>query len=122
MPKQQPKKPLPSQMIRVPTALIESMRELARLHRAGHTKAILQGLQELIASIDSTVDIANDTNINQLAQRISQLESQIVNSDITELKQQRQAMSDRLWCRVTTQNYRRGLKRLCVIHRTGQIT
>ncbi|MEA5507003.1 Hpt domain-containing protein [Halotia wernerae UHCC 0503] len=79
-----PKQPLPSQMIRVPTALIESVRELSRLHRAGHTKAILHGLQQLISSIDSTIDIETDTNINQLVQRISQLESQ------------NQAMSDRM--------------------------
>lgn len=101
MPKQQSKKP-PSQMIRVPTALIAAVRELARLHRAGRTKDVLNGLQQLISDIDNTVDtkaeVETETNIkiNQLVQRISQLELQPQHSDTTDLQQQYQAVSVRV--------------------------
>ncbi|MFW9262610.1 hypothetical protein [Nostoc sp. CALU 546] len=47
----------PSEMIRVPTALIPVVRELSRLHRQGHTIALLQGLEELIFRFDSNTDI-----------------------------------------------------------------
>ncbi|PHM07599.1 hypothetical protein [Nostoc sp. 'Peltigera malacea cyanobiont' DB3992] len=47
----------PSEMIRVPTALIAVVRELSRLHRQGHTIALLQGLEELISQFDSNIDI-----------------------------------------------------------------
>jgi len=46
----------PSQMIRVPSALVDAVKELSRLHRSGYTSAVLTGLQQLIASIDSTAD------------------------------------------------------------------
>ncbi|MFN6455599.1 MAG: hypothetical protein RM022_025830 [Nostoc sp. EfeVER01] len=36
----------PSEMIRVPTALIGAVRQLSKLHREGHTIALLQGLEE----------------------------------------------------------------------------
>jgi hypothetical protein len=45
----------PSEMIRVPTVLIPVVRHLAKIHRDGHTTALLQGLQELIAQFDSSV-------------------------------------------------------------------
>ena len=45
----------PSQMLRVPSALVDAVKELSRLHR-GYTSAVLTGLQQLIASIDSTGD------------------------------------------------------------------
>ncbi|BAY14172.1 hypothetical protein NIES2098_73700 (plasmid) [Calothrix sp. NIES-2098] len=47
----------PSEMIRVPTALIPAVRELSKLHRQGHTIALLQALEELIAQFDSNIDI-----------------------------------------------------------------
>ena len=47
----------PSEMIRVPTALIPAVRELSKLHREGHTIALLQGLEELISTFDSKIDI-----------------------------------------------------------------
>ncbi|MEH2391964.1 MAG: hypothetical protein V7K21_10010 [Nostoc sp.] len=47
----------PSEMIRVPTALIPTVRELSKLHREGHTIALLQGLEELISKFDSNIDI-----------------------------------------------------------------
>ncbi len=42
----------PSKMIRVPTPLIEAVKELSRLHRQGRTKAVLEGVEKLIAAID----------------------------------------------------------------------
>ena len=47
----------PSEMIRVPTALIPVVRQLSKLHREGHTIALLQGLEELISKFDSNIDI-----------------------------------------------------------------
>ncbi|MBC1218560.1 hypothetical protein GNF10_14255 [Nostoc sp. UCD121] len=47
----------PSEMIRVPTALIPVVRELSRLHRQGHTIALLKGLEELLSGFDSNIDI-----------------------------------------------------------------
>lgn len=47
----------PSEMIRVPTALIPVVRQLSKLHREGHTIALLQGLEELISQFDSNIDI-----------------------------------------------------------------
>ena len=47
----------PSEMIRVPSALIPVVRKLSRLHRQGHTIALLQGLEELISKFDSNIDI-----------------------------------------------------------------
>lgn len=77
-----------SQMIRVPTVLIDAVKELSRLHRQGHTRSIIAGLQQLIAAVDSTdvnidsnVDISNSTTDSKhdsglIAQLISeQLES-----------------------------------------------
>ena len=39
----------PSEMIRVPTVLVHVVRHLAKIHRDGHTTALLQGLQEVIS-------------------------------------------------------------------------
>jgi hypothetical protein len=47
----------PSEMIRVPNVLIPVVRQLAKIHRDGHTTALLQGLQELIAQFDSSVKL-----------------------------------------------------------------
>ncbi len=47
----------PSEMIRVPAALIPVVRELSKLHREGHTIALLQGLEELLSRFDSNIDI-----------------------------------------------------------------
>lgn len=47
----------PSEMIRVPTALIPVVRRLSKLHRQGHTIALLQGLEELMSKFDSNTDI-----------------------------------------------------------------
>ena len=57
-----------SQMIRVPTVLIDAVKELSRLHRQGHTRSIIAGLQQLIAAVDSTdstADSSIDSNIDR---------------------------------------------------------
>ncbi len=72
------KKTPPSQMIRVPSPLIEVVQKLSRLHRLGHKNAVLQGLRELISTIDSSSDIdfgASDEAIKQLILRLEKLES-----------------------------------------------
>ncbi|GAB1544599.1 hypothetical protein NUACC21_72750 [Scytonema sp. NUACC21] len=71
-------------MLRVPTVLIRAVQELARLHREGHTKAVLQGLQELISDIDSKIDIdfgADSEAVRQLVERVEELESRLADSE-----------------------------------------
>jgi hypothetical protein len=73
-----------SQMIRVPTPLVDAVRELARLHRAGRTKAVLEGVQRLITAIDSdtAVDIDSVTKtLSNLSGRLERLESKKTDSD-----------------------------------------
>jgi hypothetical protein len=60
-------------MIRVPTPLIEAVQKLSRLHRLGHKNAVLQGLKELISTIDSNSDLdfgVSDEVVRQLALRL----------------------------------------------------
>ncbi|MCP6761909.1 MAG: hypothetical protein NHB32_24885 [Fischerella sp. CENA71] len=67
----------PSEMIRVPTALIGVVRELSRLHRQGHTIALLQALEELIKEFDSNIDIsftAGSKSVKQLEEKLEKLE------------------------------------------------
>lgn len=73
----------PSQMIRVPTPLVDAVRELSRLHRAGRTKAVLDGIEHLVAAIDSDtdIDIASVSQlISKLTQRLERLESDHLDS------------------------------------------
>jgi DNA-directed RNA polymerase specialized sigma subunit len=64
----------PSEMIRVPTALIPVFRELSRLHRQGRTIALLQALEELVSQFDSN----NDINIpSKLEDKLDNLESHL---------------------------------------------
>ncbi|MEG3876696.1 hypothetical protein QT972_04825 [Microcoleus sp. herbarium7] len=73
----------PSKMIRVPTPLVEAVRELSRLHRQGRTKAVLEGIERLVAAIDSEVDIDIDSvtnSISKLTERLDKLETQPVDS------------------------------------------
>lgn len=75
----------PSQMIRVPTPLVESVRELSRLHRQGRTKAVLEGIQRLVAAIDSGTDIDIDSvskMISRLTERLDRMEAQQSDSSI----------------------------------------
>ena len=60
-------------MIRVPTALIPVVRELSRLHRQGHTIALLQGLEELLSGFDSNIDI----DVTPSSKSVKQLESKL---------------------------------------------
>ena len=105
----QSKKTPPSQMIRVPSPLIEAVQKLSRLHRLGHKNAVLHGLQSLISTIDSSSDIdfgASDEAIKQLALRLERLESrQGSDSDIdsssilksvTSLEQKLEAIQTRI--------------------------
>ncbi|MDB9377137.1 hypothetical protein PN460_04600, partial [Nodularia sphaerocarpa CS-585A2] len=72
----------PSQMIRVPTALIAAVRQLSRLHREGYTTALLQGLEELIAQFDGNIqiEIAPDSkSVLQVEERLEKLESHLAN-------------------------------------------
>lgn len=54
-----------SEMIRVPTALIPVVRQLSLIHRQGHTIALLQELEELIAKFDSNIDINNSGKLEK---------------------------------------------------------
>ncbi|MBD2358933.1 hypothetical protein H6G41_30775 [Tolypothrix sp. FACHB-123] len=64
----------PSEMVRVPTALIPVVRELSRLHRQGHTIALLQALEELVCQFDNN----NDINIpGKLSDKLDNLESHL---------------------------------------------
>jgi hypothetical protein len=69
----------PSKMIRVPTPLIDAVRELSRLHRQGRTLAVLEGVERLVAAIDSETDIDIDSvaqTISRLTSRLERLESE----------------------------------------------
>jgi hypothetical protein len=69
----------PSKMIRVPTPLIEAVRDLSRLHRQGRTKAVLEGVQKLVIFIDSENDIDIDSvkdSLSKLTERLERLESE----------------------------------------------
>jgi uncharacterized protein YoxC len=79
---------LKSKMIRVPVALISAVRELSRLHRAGHTGAILQGLQSLISEIDRLDDVYGTNTIQQQLQQ--------ENPDVKQLEQQVLTLSERI--------------------------
>lgn len=79
-----------SQMLRVPTALIPAVRELSRLHREGHTTALLQSLQDVIAEIDSKTVInfiPTNTDTRRLEEKLDQLETQLKSDRQTLLQQ-----------------------------------
>ncbi|MDF5717427.1 MAG: hypothetical protein PUP93_27075 [Rhizonema sp. NSF051] len=62
----------------MPTSLIKAVKELSRLHRLGHTTAVLQGLQLLLSNIDSNNDInveIHSETIKQIQLRLLKLES-----------------------------------------------
>lgn len=67
-----------SKMIRVSTPLIDAVQKLCQLHRQGHTQAILEGLDQLISTVDSRANIktqtANSDVIAELLQRVEKLE------------------------------------------------
>jgi len=74
----------PSQMIRVPTALIPAVRELSRLHRQGKTSEILHSLDELILALDSSSDStynATSQTLGAIYERLDNLESQLLGEE-----------------------------------------
>ncbi|MEO1184869.1 MAG: hypothetical protein AAFX46_09260, partial [Cyanobacteria bacterium J06636_27] len=72
-------KPVPkSQMLRVPTVLIPIVRELSRLHREGHTTALLQRLQSVVTELDSKTDIDHySTNTKHLEEKLEALNNRV---------------------------------------------
>lgn len=81
-----------SAMVRVPTPLIDVVKELSRLHRLGKTQQLLQALGELIAAIDSETDIAIVTTdssvIADLIARVEKLEAGMMQPAISSQRPQ----------------------------------
>jgi hypothetical protein len=71
----------PSEMIRVPTVLIPVVRQLAKIHRDGHTTPLLQGLQELIAQFDSSVKLEATSELQQVEEKLLKLETHLCQQD-----------------------------------------
>ena len=71
----------PSEMIRVPTVLISVVRQLAKIHRDGHTTPLLQGLQELIAQFDSSVKLEATNELQQVEEKLGELETHLCQQD-----------------------------------------
>jgi uncharacterized phage infection (PIP) family protein YhgE len=82
----------PSQMLRVPTALIDAVRSLSRLHRQGRSTEVLSGLDNLIKTLDSgsgsgsngvynSISEIWDTRFESLSDRLDNLESQLSGSE-----------------------------------------
>ena len=68
-----------SLMIRVPAPLIDGVRELVRLHQQGRTKAVLEGVTKLIATLDNGTDIEIESMseaISRLTERLDKMESE----------------------------------------------
>ncbi|RUR78628.1 hypothetical protein DSM107007_42410 [Nostoc sp. PCC 7120 = FACHB-418] len=66
------------------------------MHRQGRTNDVLQGIQELVNKLDSTADIDTFTSIQQLEQRVAQLESRHSSGSTDELKEELTAISLRV--------------------------
>ncbi|WP_242038862.1 hypothetical protein [Anabaena lutea] len=71
----------PSEMIRVPTVLISVVRNLAKIHRDGHTTALLQGLQEVISRFDSSVKLEATTELQQVEEKLLEMETHLCQQD-----------------------------------------
>jgi hypothetical protein len=74
----------PSQMLRVPTPLIDAVRELSRLHRQGKTSEVLSGLDDLIFTLEfSSASPKNSAPqaILEICSRLDNLESQLSGSE-----------------------------------------
>ncbi|MCC5667788.1 hypothetical protein LC653_28895 [Nostoc sp. CHAB 5784] len=96
----------PSEMIRVPTALIPVVKELSRLHRQGYTIALLQGLEELISKFDSNIDIdvapssksvlqlekKLETKLEVITKKLEQMERAIASGRYNSARPKRQAL------------------------------
>jgi hypothetical protein len=99
----------PSQMLRVPTPLIDAVRELSRLHRQGLTHEVLSGLDDLIKTLEfgsGSPHKGASIAISEICSRLDNLESQLSgssNSDETpstlrlnDLEQKIDAINNRL--------------------------
>ncbi len=84
-----PDKTPASAMIRVPTALIPTVKKLSKLHREGHTQA-LGGLEKLISTILSETDSKLDTSkqsvpdsklMSEILTRLERLEDVVFRDD-----------------------------------------
>ena len=107
----------PSQMIRVPSALVNAVKELSRLHRSGYTSAVLTGLQHLIASIDSTADSVSSvsggkSDTELLAELIAGLDERIAAQVAVQVGQLEQRMATQLG-----EHIREGFSRACEVGR-----
>jgi hypothetical protein len=71
----------PSEMIRVPTVLISVVRHLAKIHRNGHTTALLQGLQEVISRFDSSAKLEATSELQQVEEKLGKLETHLTQQD-----------------------------------------
>jgi chromosome segregation ATPase len=74
----------PSQMLRVPTPLIDAVRELSRLHRQGKTSEVLAGLDDLIKTLDDGSASSQNgvyQTISSICSRLDNLESQLSGSE-----------------------------------------
>jgi hypothetical protein len=73
----------PSQMLRVPTPLIDAVRELSRLHRQGLTHEVLSGLDDLIKTLEFASGSPKNSDcfaISEICSRLDNLESQLSGS------------------------------------------
>jgi hypothetical protein len=82
----------PSQMLRVPTPLIDAVRSLSRLHRQGLTHEVLSGLDNLIKTLEfgngsphngayNSISEIWNTRFESLCSRLDNLESQLSGSE-----------------------------------------
>jgi hypothetical protein len=82
----------PSQMVRVPTPLIDAVRSLSRLHRQGRSTEVLSGLDNLIKTLEfgsgsgsneayNSISEIWDTRFESLCDRLDNLESQLSGSE-----------------------------------------
>ena len=66
-----------SKMIRVSTPLIAAVQKLCQLHRAGHTQAIIQGLEQLISGVEGQMISTDIGASSPVLERLSTLEADI---------------------------------------------
>lgn len=107
--------PVPkSQMLRVPTVLIPMVRELSRLHREGHTIAILQKLQDVVTELDSKTDInfiPTNNSTKHLEEKLNQLENQLKSDRQFLLQKLEKIETAVLTQRSTTNSYRKSSRK-----------
>ncbi|AFZ56762.1 hypothetical protein H6G54_07490 [Anabaena cylindrica FACHB-243] len=65
----------------MPTVLIPIVRHLAKIHRNGHTTALLQALQEVISQFDSSLELEATGELQQVDDKLGQLEAHLCQQD-----------------------------------------